>query len=96
MQANHPGVSLMASNKFVFCRFNKLKTNELHNDEKVIKFFQFYKRPSPPLLIAEATGISNSKLSQVLKSLTKHKILKIVYKRRLPFYFFDKGGKEYE
>jgi hypothetical protein len=74
-----------------FNKFNKLKTNELHHDEKVIKFFQLYKKPSPPLLIAEATDISNSKLSQVLKSLVKHRILKIVYKRKVPFYYFNDG-----
>jgi hypothetical protein len=78
-------------NELGLLKFNKLKASELHNDEKVLKFFQLYKRPSPPLLIAEATGISNCKLSQVLKSLTKHKILKVVYKRRVPFYYFNDG-----
>jgi DNA invertase Pin-like site-specific DNA recombinase len=79
-------------NNLVLGRFNKLKRNEkLHNDERVLKFFKLYKRPSPPLLIAEATGISNSKLSQVLKSLVKHRILKVAYKRRVPFYYFNDG-----
>jgi hypothetical protein len=74
-----------------FSKFNKLANDQFHNDEKVLKFFKLYKRPAPPLLICEATGISNSKLSQVLKSLTKHRILKIVYKRKVPFYYFNDG-----
>jgi DNA-binding HxlR family transcriptional regulator len=75
-------------------KFNKLKTNrKLHNDEKILIFLQLYKKPSPPLLISEATGISKSKLSQTLRTLTKYKILRIVYRRLIPFYYFDEGYK---
>jgi len=83
-------------NNLKFSIFNKLNLDKYHNDELIVKFIKAYGRPAPPGLISLVCGLSGSKTSQVLKSLVKHKILEIKYKKRLPFYFFGKGGKEYE
>jgi DNA-binding transcriptional regulator GbsR (MarR family) len=53
-----------------------------------------YGKPAPPMIIAEATGLSSSKVSQVLKSLVKYKIVKIAYHRKIPFYTLTKGERD--
>jgi hypothetical protein len=78
-------------NNLKFLVFNKLNLDKYHNDELIVKFIKAYRRPAPPCLISLVCGLSRSKTSQVLKSLTKHKILKIVYRRRVPFYYFNDG-----
>jgi predicted transcriptional regulator len=75
-------------------KFNKIKCSQkLHNDEKVINFLKSYGKPAPPILIVVATGLSNSKCSQVLKKLCRYGILR-VRKKVLPFYWFAKDKIE--
>jgi predicted transcriptional regulator len=81
----------MPIKKLIIHKFNKIKNQKLHNDKKIINFFKIYKQPAPPVLIAEATGLSKSKVSQVLKSLMKYKIVKLAYRRKIPFYVLTRG-----
>jgi hypothetical protein len=74
-----------------FSIFNKMELDKHHNDDLIIRFLKTYGRPAPPCLISFACGLSSTKTSQVLKSLVRHRILKIVYKRKVPFYYFNDG-----
>jgi hypothetical protein len=65
---------------------NLSKFNKIDNDSKIIKFLKTYKKPAPPLVICLVTNLRNDKCSQRLKQLEKFSIVKIAYKRTIPFY----------
>ena len=85
---NLQGESLM--NNIKLKKFNKW---EKHNDELIVQILKTYNKPIDFEVLHVISGLSKSKLSQVLRSLQKYKIAKKIYCRKTSYWVYSDNKK---
>jgi len=75
-------------------KLKKFNKREKHNDELIVQILKTYNKPIDFEVLHIISGLSKSKLSQVLRSLQKYKIVRRVYCRKTSYWvYFDDNKK---
>ena len=72
-------------------KLKKFNKREKHNDELIVQILKTYNKPIDFEVLHIISGLSKSKLSQVLRSLQKYKFVKKLYCRQTSYWiYYDK------